>query len=57
LRSEVLDAAKRYFEDISLKEMASSEMFQKIMKQVEANKIDPYSAGRKLVTKRRKPVV
>ncbi|MGA2971577.1 MAG: methylmalonyl Co-A mutase-associated GTPase MeaB [Candidatus Bathyarchaeia archaeon] len=54
LRSEVLDAAKRYFEDISLKEMASSEMFQKIMKQVEANKIDPYSAGRKLVTKLRK---
>jgi LAO/AO transport system kinase len=54
LRSEVLDAAKRYFEDISLKEMASSEMFQKIMKQVEANKIDPYSAGRKLITKRRK---
>jgi hypothetical protein len=34
--------------------MASSEMFQKIMKQVEANKIDPYSAGRKLITKRRK---
>jgi LAO/AO transport system kinase len=57
LRSEVLDAAKRYFEDISLKEMASSEMFQKIMKQVEANKIDPYSAGRKLVTKRRKSAV
>src|SRR5208337_2365120 len=44
LRSEVLEAAKRYFEDISLKQMASSEMFQKIMKQVEANKIDPYSA-------------
>lgn len=53
LRSEVLDAAKQYFEEISLKEIASSEMFQKIMKQVEANKIDPYSAGRKLVTKRR----
>ena len=53
LRSEVLGAAKQYFEEISLKEIASSEMFQKIMKQVEANKIDPYSAGRKLVTKRR----
>ena len=43
LRSEVLEAAKQYFEEISLKEIASSEMFQKIMKQVEANKIDPYS--------------
>jgi LAO/AO transport system kinase len=53
LRSEVLEAAKQYFEQISLREIASSKMFQKIMKQVEANKIDPYSAGRKLVTKRR----
>jgi len=52
LRSEVLEAAKQYFEDISLKEMASSETFRKIMKQVAANKIDPYSAGRKLVNKR-----
>jgi LAO/AO transport system kinase len=51
LRSEVLDAAKRYFEDISLTEMASSEAFRRIMKQVAANKIDPYSAGRKLVSK------
>ncbi len=53
LRSEVLDAAKLYFEDISLKEIASSEMFQKVMKQVEAHKTDPYTAGRRLVTKRR----
>ena len=53
LRSEVLEAAKQYFEEISLKEIASSEMFRRIMKQVEANRIDPYSAGRKLVTKRR----
>ena len=52
LRSEVLDAAKRYFEDISLNEIASSETFRKIMKEVAANKIDPYSAGRKLVNKR-----
>ncbi len=48
LRREVLDAAKRYFEDISLKEMTSSEMFKKIMKQVSAHKIDPYTAGRRL---------
>ena len=53
MRSEVLDAAKQYFEDISLKEMTSSKMFGKIMNQVEARKMDPYTAGRKLVAKRR----
>jgi LAO/AO transport system kinase len=53
LRTAVLDAAKRYFEDISLKDMASSETFRKIMKKVEARKIDPYAAARKLVTRRR----
>ena len=53
MRSEVLDAAKRYFEDILLKEIASSKVFGKIMNQVEARKMDPYTAGRKLVTKRR----
>jgi LAO/AO transport system kinase len=53
MRSEVLEAAKQYFEDISLKEMTSSKMFGKIMDQVEARKMDPYTAGRKLVGKRR----
>jgi LAO/AO transport system kinase len=52
-RAEVLDAAKRYFEDILLREMASSRMFGKIMDQVEARKMDPYTAGRKLIAKRR----
>ena len=53
LRSEVLDAAKRYFEDVSLLEVASSAAFKKMMKQVEGRRIDPYTAGRKLVSKRR----
>lgn len=53
MRSEVLDAAKRYFEDISLKEITSSKRFVKIMNQVEARKMDPYTAGGKLVAKRR----
>ncbi|MGA2791820.1 MAG: methylmalonyl Co-A mutase-associated GTPase MeaB [Candidatus Bathyarchaeia archaeon] len=52
LPSEVLEVAKQYFEEVTLKEIATSEMFQKIMRQVTANKIDPYSAGRKLVSKR-----
>jgi LAO/AO transport system kinase len=54
LRSEVLEAARQYFEQVSLKEIASSEMFLKTMGQVVANKIDPYSAGRKLVKKQLK---
>jgi len=54
LRSEVLDAAKQYFEDISLQELASSQAFVRMMAQVEAHKIDPYTAGRKLVTQQGK---
>lgn len=49
LRREVLDAAKRYFEDISLGEIASTGEFKKLMTQVEARKIDPYGAASKLV--------
>jgi LAO/AO transport system kinase len=56
LQSEVLDAAKQYFEDVSLNEMSSSETFRKIMKQVAARKVDPYSAGRKLISKGLRPV-
>ena len=52
LRSEVLDAAKQYFDDVTLKKIASSERFRKIMRQVEAHKIDPYAAGRKLLAER-----
>lgn len=49
LRQDVLDAVKRYFEDISLQEIASTERFTKIMAQVEAHRIDPYTAARRLV--------
>lgn len=52
LRSEVLDAAKQYFDDVTLKKIASSERFRKVMRQVEAHKIDPYAAGRKLLATR-----
>ena len=54
LRREVLDAAKRYFEDVSLNKMASSEVFKQIIEQVRDHKIDPYTAGRKLVNRNRK---
>jgi LAO/AO transport system kinase len=51
LRSEVLEAAKQYFEEVRLREIAASDVFQTVMRQVLANKIDPYSAGRRLVSK------
>ncbi len=54
LQHEVVDAAKRYFEDILLQEMMSSEMFKKTLKLVSAKKVDPYTAGRKLASYRRK---
>jgi LAO/AO transport system kinase len=49
LRAEVLDSAKRYFEDIKLKEIASSPKFKKMIARVEARHIDPYTAARMLV--------
>jgi LAO/AO transport system kinase len=57
LRAEVLNGAKQYFEDISLQELASSQAFVRLMAQVEAHKIDPYTAGRKLVAQRNRSSV
>ncbi len=54
LRFEVMEAAKRYFEDITLEEIASTPAFSKLIRQVEAHKIDPYTAVRKLMTVVRK---
>lgn len=48
LRSEILNATKRYFEDIMLQELASSKEFTKLFTRVKARKLDPYTAGRML---------
>ena len=48
LRSEILDAAKRYFEEIALQELASSKEFTQLFAEVKARKLDPYTAGRAL---------
>jgi len=48
LRSEILDATKRYFEEILLQDLASSKAFTKLFTQVNARKLDPYTAGRML---------
>lgn len=54
MRKDVLNAASRYYEDVTLRELTSSEIFRKTMKQVLAHKMDPYTAGRRLVNQTRK---
>jgi LAO/AO transport system kinase len=49
MRSEVLHATERYFDEITLQEIASSSQFEKILARVKAGKLDPYTAGRMLV--------
>ena len=53
LRSEMLDAARRYFTEITLKKIQSSKEFARLLSEVERHRIDPYSAGRKLAERRR----
>jgi len=48
-RRKVIDAVKRYFEDITLHELASTKIFANVVSQVETRKSDPYTAARRLV--------
>jgi LAO/AO transport system kinase len=52
LRSEILDAARRYFTEITLEKIQSSDEFARLLSEVEKHRVDPYSAGRKLVKSR-----
>jgi LAO/AO transport system kinase len=52
LRSEILDAARRYFNEITLKKIASSQEFARLLTEVEKRRVDPYSAGRKLAQRK-----
>ncbi len=49
IRKEIVDATKRYFEDITLQELASTQEFPKLVLQVKRQKIDPYTAARRLL--------
>ena len=49
LRSQILDAAEMYFGEVSLQELASSKKFEVLLNQVESRKIDPFTAGRRLI--------
>lgn len=48
-RRELLDAARRYFEDVKLQEIESSTKFKKVVTQVARRRMDPYTGARVLV--------
>jgi LAO/AO transport system kinase len=47
-KREVLSATRRYFEDVKLKDIESSAKFKKVVAQVEARRMNPYTAARVL---------
>jgi len=48
-RDDVLAAAKRYFEDVILAQLASTHELEELTRKVEDRELDPYSAARLLV--------
>ena len=52
LRHDVLEAARQYFEEVKLEEIASSRRFEGVMRKVLARKVDPYTAARELLSRR-----
>jgi LAO/AO transport system kinase len=52
-RQQVIDAVKRYLDDITLQELTSSPQFVKLTAQVEKGRIDPYTAARRIVERMR----
>ena len=52
IQGEVLEAAKRYFDDIKLTEMATSTEFKRLLAKVEKQRMDPYTAARVLVERK-----
>ena len=55
VRCDILEATRRYFEEITLQRVARTETFAKLMEQVSEHKIDPYVAARKLISQLCKP--
>lgn len=48
--NELLAAVRRFFEDVTLKEIAASPEFRKMVKAIGERRIDPYSAARRLIS-------
>jgi len=49
IRKDIIEAVRQYFDDVKLKEMQSSVEFRRALARVEARRIDPYTAARRLV--------
>ena len=54
IRFEIMDAATRYFTEITLSKLISSKEFSRLLSEIEKHHVDPYTAGRRLA-ERRKP--
>jgi LAO/AO transport system kinase len=54
-RREVLNAAKRYFEDIVLQDFASTAMFGELVSSVARRETDPYAVARRLMKLMKSP--
>jgi len=51
-RRELLEATRRYFEDIELEEIGSSVKFKRAVIQIAKRRTDPYKAARALLRER-----
>lgn len=48
-RQEIINALKRYFDSITLEQLASTQQFAKLASRVERRRIDPYTAARRIL--------
>jgi LAO/AO transport system kinase len=48
-RQLIINAIRRYFDSITLEQLVSAQQFAKLASQVERNKIDPYTAARRIL--------
>jgi len=49
IRTLILEAARTYFNDVSLNEIAASRKFERMVALVQKRRIDPYTAAQALV--------
>jgi len=52
IRADILDAATRYFAEITLRKVTKGKEFERLLSQVQKRRLDPYTAGRKLAEPR-----
>jgi LAO/AO transport system kinase len=53
-RQLIINAIRRYFDSITLEQLVSTQQFAKLASQVERQKIDPYTAARRILKRTRR---